>query len=307
MIGRSPMAEAVKSSGLEDDMAAAEFAEPSATEVRVESSRTGVKRLPLGSTFLRRAFVPATVIVVWAFISSLNVVDPIFLPSPTDLYSAMIGMWPLLPSSFFSSVTMTLAGFLAGTAFGVFIGLLMAYSKNFRIMFGGILDFLRPVPVFALIPLFVLWFGLGRLPQISLIILGTSVILGLTTIEAVKNVPQVYVRAALVLGANRWTIYRSVIVPSITPHILGAIRVAAAASWGLDVAAEYIGAQTGLGHLMIVREQYLDTAGIIDVVIIYSCLALGLDFIIRIVERPLTRWTERSINRGIVASIVGSA
>jgi len=262
---------------------------------------------PLRWAPLRRAVVPVVVIVVWAFISSLHFIDPIFLPSPADLLTAFNTLSPLLPGAFVSSVSMTLGGFLGGTAFGVLIGLVMAYSKNFRITFGGILDFLRPVPVFALIPLFVLWFGLGKTPQISLIILGTSVILGLTTIEAVKNVPQVFVRAALVLGANRWTIYRSVIVPSILPHMLGAIRVAGAACWGLDVAAEYIGAQTGLGHLMIVREQYLDTASIILIVIIYSGLALGLDFIIRLVERPLTRWTERSIRRGIVASIVGSA
>jgi ABC-type nitrate/sulfonate/bicarbonate transport system permease component len=251
--------------------------------------------------------VPLIIIAVWVFVSSLHVIDPIFLPTPANILTAFNTLMPLLPGSFLASVSMTLVGFLGGTTLGVIVGLVMAYSKNFRVTFGGVLDFMRPVPVFALIPLFVLWFGLGMGPQISLIILGTSVILGLTTAEAVKNVPQVFVRAALVLGADRWTIYRSVIVPSITPHILGAIRVAAAASWGLDVAAEYIGAQTGLGHLLIVREQYLDTASIILIVIIYSGLALALDFVIRMVERPLTRWTERGIKRGIVASIIGSA
>jgi ABC-type nitrate/sulfonate/bicarbonate transport system permease component len=283
------------------------FVGPDQDDAELQAVGVHRERRQPRSNFFGRALVPAIVIAVWALVSSINVVDPIFLPSPVALYSALVGMGPRLPESFLASVGMTLAGFIGGTAFGVFLGLLMAYSKGVRILFGGILDFLRPVPVFALIPLFVLWFGLGLAPQISLIILGTSVILGLTTIEAVKNVPQVYVRAALVLGANRWIIYRSVIVPSITPHMLGAIRVAAAASWGLDVAAEYIGAQTGLGHLMIVREQYLDTAAIIDIVIIYSCLALSLDFVIRVVARPVTRWTERSGNRGIVASIVGSA
>src|SRR5262249_40254826 len=167
--------------------------------------------------------------------------------------------------------------------------------------------FIRPVPVFALIPLFVLWFGIGRMPQIVLIALGTSVILGVTTIEAVRNIAPVYVRAALTLGASRAQIYRTVLVPSIIPHLMGAIRVAAAASWGLDVAAEFIGAQNGLGYLMIVQETYLNTAGIMVIVLIYSLLALGLDTIIRLAERPITRWTERGVRTGVVAGILGQA
>ena len=88
---------------------------------------------------------------------------------------------------------------------------------------------------------------------------------------------------------------------------MGAVRVAAAAAWGLDVAAELIGAQDGLGYLMIVRQTYLDTAGIIVIVMIYSVLALTLDILLRLGERPLTRWTERSVRQGAVASVVGRA
>ncbi len=90
-----------------------------------------------------------------------------------------------------------------------------------------------PVPTFALIPLFVLWFGLGLAPQIAIIMFGTSIILGLATIEAVKNVPPIYIKAAFLLGANRMTIYRTVILPAILPHLMGAIRAAAAGAWGV--------------------------------------------------------------------------
>ena len=183
----------------------------------------------------------------------------------------------------------------------------MAYSKIVRELFGGVLDFIRPVPVFALIPMFVLWFGIGRTPQIVLIALGTSVILGVTTIEAIRNLNPVHIRAALTLGSSRPRIYRTIVVPSITPHLLRAIRVAAAAAWGLDVAAEFIGAQNGLGYLMIVRTTYLDTAGIVVIVLIYSICALVLDFIIRTIANRIVRWTDRSVRSGVVASIVGSA
>ena len=261
----------------------------------------------------KKSVVPLLILGTWTIITYIwplaygdRLIRTIFLPGPHDLVKALLQMAPYLPESILSSVTMTLLGFVLGTALGIAIGLSMAYSKNTRELFGGILDFLRPVPALALIPLFILWFGIGKGPQIALIVFGTSVILGLTTIEAIRNVPPVYIRAALTMGASRWHIYRTVILPSITPHILGAVRVAGVASWGLDVAAEFIGAQTGLGYLIIVRQQYLDTPGIMLIVIIFSILAMGLDLVIRAVERPITKWTERSTRRGIVAAVVGA-
>jgi ABC-type nitrate/sulfonate/bicarbonate transport system permease component len=119
-------------------------------------------------------------------------------------------------------------------------------------------------------------------------------------------VPPIYVRAALTLGASRAVIYRTVIVPSILPHLIGAIRVAAAVAWGLDVAAEFMGSSVGLGYLIILQQTYLRTAGIILLVAIYSVLAVILDAIIARVERRITGWTERRGGVGIVASMVGS-
>jgi ABC-type nitrate/sulfonate/bicarbonate transport system permease component len=182
----------------------------------------------------------------------------------------------------------------------------MAYSRAVREFLGSVFDFLRPVPVFALIPLFILWFGIGRAPQVALIAMGTSVILGVTTLEAIRNVPTIYIRAALTLGASRQHIYRTVIVPYIIPHLIGAIRVAAAASWGLDVAAEFMGSQQGLGYLIIIQQVYLRTAGIILLVIVYSILAVITDTLIAAVEARVTRWTERRAGVGVVASIVGT-
>jgi ABC-type nitrate/sulfonate/bicarbonate transport system permease component len=253
------------------------------------------------------SIVPLALVALWAALTYSKVVPSVLLPSPTELWQSAYSLRNVLPDAIESSVIMTLAGFAIGCSLGILIGLSMAYSKVTRELFGGVMNFIRPVPVFALIPLFVLWFGISKTPQIALISLGCSVILGVTTVEAVRNVPPVYVRGALTLGASRLTIYRTVVIPWTFPHLLGAIRVAAAASWGLDVAAEYLGAQSGLGYLMILREQYLDTAGIVLIVLIYSLMALALDSIIRIAESPLTRWSERSVRGGIAAAILGGS
>jgi ABC-type nitrate/sulfonate/bicarbonate transport system permease component len=259
------------------------------------------------SDLLPKLVVPVVLLIIWLIVTQFKLVRPIFVPGPQDLWKSLLGMYKILPGAILTTMIMTLSGFAVGVAFGTISGLIMAYSKWIRDLLGTIFDFMRPVPVFALIPLFILWFGIGRAPQITLIALGTSVVLGITTLEAIRNVPTIYIRAALTLGANRQRIYSTIIVPYIIPHLIGAIRVAAAASWGLDVAAEFMGSQQGLGYLIILQQTYLRTAGIILLVIVYSTLAVIMDTLIAKIERRITLWTERRTSIGVVASIVGTA
>ncbi len=232
-------------------------------------------------------------IAIWVIITQFKFINPIFIPSPVNLWDSLIGMKYTLPKAALYSVSMTLGGFGIGTLTGIFLGLIMAYSKNFADTVGPIFDFIRPIPIFALIPLFLLWFGSGYLAQLLFISLGISVMLGVITYEAVKNIPVIYIRAANNLGARKSRAYRTIILPWILPHIIGGIRLAAASSWGLNVAAEFMGAQIGLGHNMIIQQMYLSTSGIVIIVIIYSLFAVILDRIILIIEKRVTFWTER--------------
>jgi ABC-type nitrate/sulfonate/bicarbonate transport system permease component len=261
---------------------------------------------PNRSIMARRLVVPLGILALWFVVSEARLVRPIILPPPWDVLKAFEGMAPQLPGAIVTTVTITLSGFLIGVVAGTSLGLVMAYSRTTREFLGTVLDFVRPVPVFALIPLFILWFGVGRAPQIALVAMGCSVILGVTTLEAIRNVPPIYIRAALTLGADQRAIYRTVIVPSILPHLVGAVRVAAAAAWGLDVAAEFMGSQEGLGYLIILQQTYLRTSGIFLLVATYSVLAVVLDAVIARIERRMTRWTERRSSIGVVASMVGS-
>ena len=256
--------------------------------------------------FARRLVVPVVLLALWVAVSAIGLVRPIILPPPWAVVESFQGMSQQVPRAILTTVTITVVGFLIGVVAGTSLGLVMAYSRTMREFLGTVLDFVRPIPVFALIPLFILWFGVGRAPQVALIAMGVSVILGVTTLEAIRNVPPIYVRAALTLGADQRAIYRTVIVPCIIPHLIGAVRVAAAAAWGLDVAAEFMGSQEGLGYLIIMQQTYLRTAGIFVLVAIYSVLAVTLDVLIARIERRVTHWTERSGGAGVVASMVGS-
>lgn len=245
--------------------------------------------------YRKSAILGGALILIWSSVTLLtDWIAPIFLPSPLDLYHAFLSMKGRLIPAALASLGITLGGFGIGLVAGIGLGLLMAYSRFFLEAVGPILEFTRPIPVFALIPLFLLWFGVGIVPQILLVALGVAVILGVSTYEAVRNIPPIYIRAAANLGADKSAIFRTVVVPYIIPHIVGAVRVAAAASWGLDVASEFMGAQVGLGYNMIVQQIYLNTAGIIVLLIIYSLLAISLDRLIQLIEARLTHWTYRS-------------
>ena len=221
-------------------------------------------------------------------------VRSIILPSPVDMYDAFLRLAPGLPSSILASLRITMTGLVLGLAVGILMGLMMAYSATFMKTIGPFMEVTRPVPTMALIPLFMLWFGIGRMPQILLIALGVSAILGVQTYEAIRNMPMVFIQAAFNLGAKKSYVFRTVVLPYIVPHLVGAIRVAAATSWSLDVAAEFMGVQNGLGYSMIVQQMYLNTAGILVIVLVYAILAIILDKIIGRIERYATRWTDRA-------------
>jgi ABC-type nitrate/sulfonate/bicarbonate transport system permease component len=235
------------------------------------------------------------ILLGWFLLTSLLHVRPVILPSIKDVVVSFVRLSGSLPKALGISLYMTLLGFILGTALGVGTSIVMAYSKFIRDSFSSISDFIRPVPIFALIPLFILWFGIGRIPQIALILVGVSVIIGVVTLEAIRNIPKIYIDAAYTLGAKKKQIFSTIIMPSIFPHIIGSIRVGAATAFGLDVAAEFMGSQEGLGYLMIVQQNYLKTDGIIAIVIIYSVIAFIVDRILCAVERRLTYWTERRV------------
>lgn len=240
-----------------------------------------------------RWIVIAVLLVAWVIATEVRQVDPLFLPGPTALFERLVALGPQLPSALAYSVTIILAGFFIGCSAGVILGLAMAYSVLVRDGLQGIINALRPVPIFALIPLFLLWLGIGRESQIALVAFGCFVILVVSTSEAIYNVPHIFIRASQTLGASRSFTYRTVIVPAIVPGLIGAIRVAAAASFGLDVAAEFLGAQNGLGYLMIMNQLYLRTDGILVIIIIYGILAFLLDLFLRKTTARFTSWTER--------------
>lgn len=234
------------------------------------------------------------ILAIWVFVSEMRYVRSLFLPAPQDLWAAFQRLSGNLPVDIFDSVLRRiLPGFLLGAGLGTLLGVLMAMSRTGRAIFNPIVEILRPLPPLALIPLLILWLGIGNITQVLLIAYGSLIIMVVNSYEAVRNVPPIYIHAATTLGASQRQIFQRVIVPSIIPDIFGGIRVSVAASFGYCVAAELMGAMTGLGYRLTLARRYLYTENIIVILVIIALLSFLFDYGIRRANDGITSWKSR--------------
>ena len=259
-----------------------------------------------GRRLAEASVVPLISLVVW-YALTRSILDPAILPGPDRVLDSLLEIIDLIPAATWVSLRMVLLGMAVGSVTGLATGIVFGYSSFIRRFFEATLDNLvRPVPLFALIPFFILWFGVGYAPQVSLVALAMFLLWTLVTLEAIRNVPHIYIQAALTTGASRFHIYRTVVVPAITPHLVGSLRLAAASAWGLDAAVELIGgSRTGLGFILLVRNQYLDPAGMMMIVFVFCTMAIIFDQTVRFIAAKVTRWSPRT-DRGLVGSMLGN-
>ena len=152
---------------------------------------------------------------------------------------------------------------------------------------------IRPMPPLALIPLFILWFWIGNKSKIIVIAFGAWVVLVVNTIEAVRNVDPLYIDAAKSLGAKTGDILRTVLIPAITPEIIAGIRVVAANSFGMCVAAEFMGTEAGFGYMIIEGRRFIMTDLLLVGVLLITISSMLVNGLIKLIERRITKWVPR--------------
>ncbi len=148
------------------------------------------------------------------------------------------------------------AGMLAGGGAGLALGLATSGSSWTRRLVDLPIQFLRTLPLLAMVPLFQLWFGTDALGEVMFVAYGVGVIVFAGTVNAVRNVPPIYLDNARALGASRVMLTRSVILPAIVPALRSTVLLALGAGWGAVLGAEYLGAQSGLGYVIVYAQQF---------------------------------------------------
>jgi ABC-type nitrate/sulfonate/bicarbonate transport system permease component len=160
-------------------------------------------------------------------------------------------------------------------------------------VFDPIIEAIRPIPPIALVPFFILWFGIGDFGQILLAGLGCFMVMVINTVEAARNVPRIYMQAAQSLGADNAFIYRTIIIPAIVPELIELARSAGSGFW-LDDCNRAHGRAVRLGFMIMVARRSLNTQTILLGIIIIGLEAALMDRLLNVLTRRLTAWTERS-------------
>jgi ABC-type nitrate/sulfonate/bicarbonate transport system permease component len=235
-------------------------------------------------------------LVAWFSVTEqgLGLVRPIEFPSPRMVFLAAMSIRDVLLGDVVATVARVLCGFFAGVILGAGLGLMLSYSKKLAYFFDPIIESIRPVPVIAMIPFFLMWFGISELGKFLLIALGVFAIIVVSTMEAVRNVPKIYLLAAETLGATKFQIYRTVVLPGIMPELVGSLRVASALSFTLVVAAEFMGANAGIGYRILEARRMFETDVIFLGVVLIGILSAAADRLIRLATNYVTRWSERN-------------
>jgi len=169
----------------------------------------------------------------------------------------------------------------------------MGWYEPLRLLFEPWVQFIRMVPTLAFIPIVIIFFGIGERPKIGVIALAAFLAITVSVMVGVQNVDRTYIRAARTLGAGTPVLFRRVILPATLPYILVGCRLGLANAWTTVVAAELLGASSGLGYLVQNASTYNDTAEVIIAVICIGVIGLVMDQIMHYLERRFGRWQER--------------
>ena len=234
-------------------------------------------------------------LMLWFLLTPKPVPELVF-PSLASVARAALTLGTGLVLDAAVTLGRVIVGWVAGVIPGILAGLWMTRSRTFFAVANPLIEALRPVPPVALIPFFILWFGLGSGGQILLIAIGCFMVMAINTFSAVHMIPPIYVRAAASLGAPTAAIYRTVIWPAILPSLVSGFRIAAALAFALGVAAEFMGAQSGIGFLIMVNRRQLNTNTILLGIIVIGLESFAVDWTIRIFSRYACRWSETPVS-----------
>ncbi|MCU1585807.1 MAG: binding-protein-dependent transport system inner rane component [Microbacteriaceae bacterium] len=257
------------------------------------SARTARDRSWLRRPLVSTASVAGGVVLWWIVASIVR--DPVVLPSPIDVFGALVkymsGPYPSQGVTLWqhaaASLTRIAVGFGLGSIIGIAIGSLMAGSKAIRHIIDPFIELSRPLPPLAFIPILIVWFGIGEVPKVLLILIGVVPVMIIATVTGLDNVEPELIHASRSLGGSERYTMMHVRVRAALPSIVTGMRLAVGMSWTSIVAAEMIAAQSGLGYVILQAGNYLDTSLIFAAILVIGVLGLLMDGILRLVLRFL--------------------
>ncbi|OCP34977.1 ABC transporter permease subunit [Ensifer sp. LC163] len=240
----------------------------------------------------------AALVGLWSLVSLYGLVPPLFLPSPLAVLRALSGLVvtgfvdATLAQHVAASLSRIFGALGVALILGVPAGLSIGTSRWGKGILDPIVEFLRPLPPLAYLPLVIIWLGIGEASKIAVIALAMLPPIILSTASGVKSASADHINAARAFGASRWQLLLQVILPNALPSVLTGTRIALGAGWSTLVAAELVAATRGLGFMIQSAAQFLVTDIVIAGIVVIAVVAFLFEVIARLIERRLVPWAD---------------
>lgn len=236
-------------------------------------------------------------LVLWYLATAVfGLIRPLFLPSPILIFHRLIDVategfgGATLWQHTWASFVRVFSAFFLSCVTAIPIGILMGVNRVVRGIFDPMIEFYRPIPPLAYLPLMIIWFGIGELNKIGVIFLAIFAPMVLNTRAGVRSVSIEQIHAAYSMGASRWQVIWHVIVKGAMPEILTGMRIGIGFGWTTLVAAELVAAQRGLGAMIQQAADFLVTDVVIVGIVVIGAIAYAFDLFMRYLERALVPW-----------------
>jgi len=253
--------------------------------------------LPRGLSVALGFVAPVVVLGLWCALTYGGFAPPDFLPSPTEVVRGTIQLFVQndLATAIWVSTRRILIAFLIASGIALPLGIAMGAFEPVNRVFEPVVSPLRYMPISAFIPLLILWFGIYEKQKIAFLFLGVFVYLLPVVVTAIRAVPEELVQTALTLGATRWQVVRTVLVPAALPEIFDSFRVMNAISWTYVILAEAVNPERGLGYMVELARTHQKASWSFAGLLVIGGIGLATDFVIKTVSAVLFRWRENPV------------
>ena len=281
---------------------------PAAAEAQVSASqaaastvaaRGGLARRLLRSKALPRLISPVIVLAAWQAVSSAGLVSAAKLPPPTEVWSTAVSLATTTSAAYGSlgeNMLVSLERVATGFACGAIVALVLAITAGLSRLGENTVDplmqMLRTLPLFGLIPVFIVWFGIGELPKILLIAIGVAIPLYLNTFAGIRNVDAKLAELGQVLHLSRRELVTQIVLPGALPQMLVGLRQSLGVGWLALVVAEQFNTNAGLGYMISQATQFSRNDVIFVALLVYCVLGLLTDALVRLLERRALSWRQ---------------
>ena len=248
--------------------------------------------LPHGAQFWIGICTSFTLLCLWELVSRSGIANPTFFPPPTAIVQALVRMITeqnLLYHAGISTLRVWTA-FLLAAAIAIPIGMMMSCYRAIGAALEPMIDFIRYLPVPALVPLAIIWFGVGEGTKIYLLWLGTFFQLVLLVADDVRRVPHEYFEVAMTLGAKPQELMRDVAFRAMLPNLIDNLRVTLGWCWTYLIVAEIVAADSGIGFVIWAARRYMKTPEVMAGVVVIGLIGLVTDQLLRFAHRKMFRY-----------------